>query len=107
MVRDETTDLIAAFLIGATLGIGATLLLRPERETGARKLLREIGAAPARVRSGAREAGARFSEAGREAASVFRDEVTGVVDAARDEILHTARSAVREARRSLRRRGRG
>jgi gas vesicle protein len=107
MVRDDTTDLIAAFLIGATLGIGATLLLRPERETGARRLLREMGAAPARVRTGARDAGARFAEAGREAASLFRDEVSGVVDAARDEILNTAQRAVKEARRSLRRQGRG
>jgi gas vesicle protein len=42
MMMDDRRDLIAAFAIGAVVGVGAALLLSPEQPTGARRLLRQI-----------------------------------------------------------------
>lgn len=110
MPRQDTTEFLAAFAVGTVLGIGATLLLRPEGRTAKERLLREItpqkrggrrpGAGPVR-RAPAREPrpargrhrhGHRVEiaedaiEAGRELLSEFRDEIRRIVDEARDEV---------------------
>jgi gas vesicle protein len=118
MAKDETADLVTAFLIGAALGIGATLLIRSEPESDAERILRQIGVARKRgakrmraahsaVSDGihaARERSKPMARAGRDALGGFRDEISALVDAARDEIVHTARDTVREARSALKRR---
>lgn len=41
-MMDDKRDYLAAFAIGAIVGVGATLLLAPSRPTGARRLLHEL-----------------------------------------------------------------
>jgi hypothetical protein len=114
MATDETADLVTAFLIGAALGVGAILLLRSEPENEVENILREVGLTG---RGGAkhRRAGTMQKRVRKlrkrvkqavpaEALDGFRDEIAGIVDAARNEIVHTAKNTVREARSALRRR---
>src|SRR3954449_12691304 len=99
MARQDTTDFLTAFAVGAVLGIGATLLLRGQPQTAKERLLRELkpyyrkkigGGRMARgVRRG-RAAGEIADDAidtGRELLSEFRDEVKRIVEDARDELV--------------------
>jgi len=101
MARDETTDFLTAFAVGAVLGAGATLLLRGGRpKTAKERLLRELkpyyrkkigGGKMARgVRRGRAAAADMADDAidtGRELLSEFRDEVKRIVEDARDELV--------------------
>lgn len=51
---EEKKDYWAAFVIGAIVGIGATLLLAPDAPSGARRILSEIEPALKRARKGGR-----------------------------------------------------
>lgn len=117
MAKQDTMDFVAAFAIGAVLGVGATLLLRGGNESDAQRLIREL--APLRKKAGkrmrrarktwssrARAAGAaseRAVESGREAVGDIRGQIADIVDTARREITHAARESVREARRAAKR----
>jgi gas vesicle protein len=100
MARQDTTDFLTAFAVGAVLGIGATLLLRSRPETAKERLLRELkphsrkkipGGRVARgVRRGRAAAVDMADDAihtGRELLSEFRDEVKRIVEDARDELV--------------------
>jgi gas vesicle protein len=100
MARQDTTDFLTAFAVGAVLGIGATLLLRSRPETAKERLLRELKPHYRKKIGGGRGArGVRRSRAaavdmaddaidtGRELLSEFRDEVKRIVEDARDELV--------------------
>jgi gas vesicle protein len=105
MARHDNNDFLAAFAIGAVLGVGATLLLRPEKPNPRKQLqkrlkphVRKMGRGARgrrRVRSGApppreQERGAGMQaeaiQAGRELLAEFRGEVQRILEEARDEL---------------------
>jgi gas vesicle protein len=106
MARD-TNDFLTAFGIGAALGLGAALLLRPERPNPRKQLqkrlkphVRKLSRSAARTRKAARAAargtGSGTSpdeviQAGRELLAEFRGEVTRILDEAREELRGLAR----------------
>jgi hypothetical protein len=107
MGRDETTDIVAAFLIGAALGIGATFLLRGDDEGEVVRALRKLRKQRPRQRatralSAARSAGEDLVGSGRNAAAALRDDASEIVASARKEILSLAREGVRRVRTSRR-----
>lgn len=102
MARQDTNDFLAAFAIGAALGVGATLLLRPEKPNPRKQLqkrlkphVRKLRKSAARSRKAghlpARSAAAEGMEddairAGRELLAEFRGEVQRILDEAREEL---------------------
>jgi gas vesicle protein len=120
MPRQDTTDFLTAFAIGTVLGIGATLLLRPEPRTARERVLRELKPhrrklrkSGARVRAGVREGAGATAEMtgevitiGRELLGEFRAEVQRILEDARDELRDIAADGGRGARH-VRRRVRG
>lgn len=108
MARDETTDIVAAFLIGAALGIGATLLLKDDDETDVERIVRRVrsmgGGRPARAMSSARGSGEDLVRVGRRTAAALRDEAADIIAAARDEIRSATRAGVRRVRKARSRR---
>ena len=125
MARQNTAEFLAAFAVGTVLGIGATLLLKPEPQSAKERLMRELKPYRKKMRKsagqmarGIRRGGAATAEvaddaidAGRELLSEFRDEVRRIVAEARDELgeaLEERRKAERrgsERRKGERRRG--
>ena len=124
MARQSTTEFLAAFAVGTVLGIGATLLLKPEPKSAKERLMRELKPYRKKMRKSAgqmargirrgRAATAEVADdaidAGRELLSEFRDEVRRIVSEARDELgeaLEERRKAERggERRKGERRRG--
>jgi hypothetical protein len=117
MARQDTIDFMAAFAIGAALGVGATLLLRSGNEDHTQRLIREI--APLRKEAGKRVRKARkhftkrmreasstgedLMETGREALGIFRGQVAEIIEGARKDIASAARDSLRQARRTARR----
>ncbi|MDQ3556767.1 MAG: hypothetical protein M3409_08315 [Gemmatimonadota bacterium] len=99
MPRQDTVDFLAAFAVGTVLGIGATLLLQPQRTAKERvvrqlkpyrkQMRRSYSQARSAVREGA-DATADLSgeaiAAGRDLLGDFRDEVAKVLEDARSEI---------------------
>ncbi len=120
MPRQDTTDFLTAFAIGTVLGIGATLLLRPEPRTARERVLRElkpyrkkVRKSRARVRQGVRDGAGASGEMtgevitiGRELLGEFRAEVQRILEDARDELRDIAEDGARGAR-GIRRRGAG
>jgi len=115
MARQDTTDFLTAFAVGAVLGIGATLLLRGRPQTAKERLLRELKPhrkkiGPGRVARGVRRGRAAAGEmaddaidTGRELLSEFRDEVKRIVDGARDELVEALEDKEPAARKRARR----
>jgi gas vesicle protein len=109
MPRQDTNDFLAAFGIGAVLGIGAALLLRPEKPNPRKQLqkrlrphVRKLGKKASRTRRAARavarEAGTSTDEvihAGRELLAEFRGEVARILDEAREELRELAEEQAR------------
>lgn len=109
MARQDTNDFLAAFGIGAVLGIGAALLLRPEKPNPRKQLQKRLkphvrtlskGAARTRkaARAAARQAGPSTDDvihAGRELLAEFRGEVTRILDEAREELRELAQEQAR------------
>lgn len=98
-MAEDRNDFIAAFAIGALLGIGATLLLAPPR-SGAGRILHEIEPALKRARKGSR----RVREETRKVAREFGKRGERALDAASDEVWRAARRKVKQARQALRNR---
>ncbi|HEX2077402.1 MAG TPA: YtxH domain-containing protein [Longimicrobium sp.] len=105
MARQDNNDFLAAFAIGAVLGVGATLLLRPEKPNPRKQLqkrlkphVRKLGRGARsrrRVRAAAppprerdRETGMQDDaiQAGRELLAEFRGEVQRILEEAREEL---------------------
>jgi len=100
MARQDN-DFLTAFAIGAALGVGATLLLRPEKPNPRKQLqkrlkphvrkLRKSAARGGKVRVAPRPRPAEGMEddairAGRELLAEFRGEVQRILDEAREEL---------------------
>lgn len=113
MPRQDTVDFLAAFAVGTVLGVGATLLLQPERtpkERVVRKLkpykkqLRKRYQNVAReVRHGTDATSDMTSEvigAGRELLGEFRSEVADILDQARSELSDLVQDQVKVIGRS-------
>ena len=100
MSRQDTTDFLTAFAVGAVLGAGATLLFRTQPVSAKDRLLRELkpyrrklgksaGHVARGLRKGGRATGALADDAidaGRELLSEFRDEVRRIVADAVEEV---------------------
>jgi len=88
----DSVGLVAAFAVGAILGVGATLLLRPEPPL-ARRLARRLSASGKRLSRtahraahGAGGAGEALTGAGREVLDQLRSELAELVGAAREQL---------------------
>ena len=111
MARQDSNDFLAAFGIGAVLGIGAAVLLRPEKPNPRKQLqkrlkphVRKLGKSASRTRKAARvvarETGTTTDDvihAGRELLAEFRAEVTRILDDAREELRGLAQEQSRPA----------
>ena len=102
MARHDTNDFLTAFAIGAALGVGATLLLRPEKPNPRKQLQKRLKPHVRKLRKGAarsgkagravpRAAAAEGMEddairAGRELLAEFRGEVQRILEEARGEL---------------------
>jgi gas vesicle protein len=102
MARQDTNDFLTAFAIGAALGVGATLLLRPDKPNPRKQLQKRLkpqmrklrkSAAKSRKAGGVapRPAAAEGMEddairAGRELLAEFRGEVQRILEEARGEL---------------------
>ena len=100
MARQDTTDFLTAFAVGAVIGAGATLLLRSQPPTAKERLMRELkpyrrklGKSAGQLSRGLRRRGRAGGDladdaidAGRELLSEFRDEVKRIVADAVEEV---------------------
>jgi gas vesicle protein len=100
MARQDTTDFLTAFAVGAVIGAGATLLLRSQPRSAKERLMRELkpyrrklgksaGQISRGLRRGTRATGGLADDAidaGRELLSEFRDEVKRIVADAVEEV---------------------
>lgn len=104
MPRQDTVDFLTSFAIGTVLGIGATLLLQPERRpkrSVARRVKvdgKELKRSFSNVRAGARRSGvapealtSEAIDAGRELLDEFRTEVQEILREAREELRELSR----------------
>jgi gas vesicle protein len=103
MARQDSSDFLTAFAIGAALGVGAALLLGPEKPNPRKQLqkrlkphARKLGRSAARARKAGRrvrrvpraaQVGTEDAiHAGRELLAEFRGEVARILDEAREEL---------------------
>lgn len=116
MPRQDTVDFMTAFAVGTVLGIGATLLLQPNRTPKDRVLRqlkpyrKQMKRSYSQVREGMRAGRGATSEltgevigAGRELLDEFRAEVADILDNARDELRGIAGSQRKDLSRGLKR----
>jgi gas vesicle protein len=115
MPRQDTVDFLAAFAVGTVLGIGATLLLQPER-TPTQRLARQWKPYRKRVGKGLRNTREALRDsadatgdmtgdvvsAGRELLGEFRKEVGKILDDARDEVQDMTQRQGKDLSKSLR-----
>ncbi|CAN5808162.1 hypothetical protein BH23GEM6_BH23GEM6_20290 [soil metagenome] len=107
MPRQDTVDFLTAFAVGTVLGIGATLLLQPERTPKQRVLKqvkpyrKQMKRSYGHVREGVREGSEATAEmtgeligAGKELLSEFRAEVADILGDARSELSVMLREQV-------------
>ena len=116
MPRQDTVDFLTAFAVGTVLGIGATLLLQPER-TPKQRVLRQMKPYRKKIRKsfsqvrgglrGGREAtGELTSEAisaGRELLGEFRSEVADILRDAREEMQDLMQAQAKDLSKGVRR----
>ena len=103
MARHESNDFLTAFAIGAALGVGATLLLRPEKPNPRKQLQKRLKPHVRKLRKSAaktRQAGGGMAprpaaaegmeddaiRTGRELLAEFRGEVQRILEEAREEL---------------------
>jgi gas vesicle protein len=109
MPRQDSVDFLTAFAVGAVLGIGATLLLKPEptpRERVVRQLKpygKQMRKSYKQFSKGVREGTDATSDltsevihAGRELLGEFRGEVTEILDQARADLRDIVEDQVKE-----------
>lgn len=116
MARQDTVDFLTAFAVGTVLGIGATLLLTPERTPKQRivkqlkpyrkQMRKSYARAREAVRDGSSATGDLTSEvvsAGKELLGEFRHEVADILDDARKELRVLVQDQVKEMSRGRKR----
>ena len=118
-MRDtDSVDLFTAFAIGAMIGVGATLLLRPDPPTAGEQIFKRFKPVAKRARKAAhrvsrraergleqsRAAGREIGNAGKYIYEELRDQIDEIISSARSELSDSARKQLKNARRSLRRR---
>jgi gas vesicle protein len=114
--RQDTLDFMTAFAVGTVLGIGATLLLRPERTPKERvvrqlkpyrkKMRRSYSQVSEAVREGSdatSELTAEIVSAGRDLLGDFGDEVARILSDARSDLREQAQAQAKELRKGARR----
>lgn len=120
MPQRETTDFATAFAIGAVLGIGAMLLLRPRPSSRVERIVKEIEpyrrkavrrARRARKRGGTTspvraERRGELVSAGRDLLGEFRGELADLLSGAREELARSVEDQLSQAQKKLRRRAR-
>lgn len=113
MARQSTTEFLAAFAVGTVLGIGATLLLKPEPKTAKERLMHElkpyrkkmqrsagqVSRGLKRGRAATADVADDAIDAGRELIAEFRDEVRRIVSEARGELSDALEDRLKAARR--------
>jgi gas vesicle protein len=116
MPRQDTVDFLTAFAVGTVLGIGATLLLQPERTPKQRVLKqmkpyrKQMRRSYEHVRQGVREGSGATAEmtgelvgAGRELLGEFRAEVADILGDARGELEKMMRDQVKDLGKGVKR----
>lgn len=117
MPRQDTVDFLTAFAVGTVLGIGATLLLQPEKPSPRQRIVKQLKPYRRRlersygqVRGGVREGAGATSDltgevitAGRELISEFREEVAQILGDARNDLQELAQGQVRGVARQAKR----
>ncbi len=114
MPRQDNVDFITAFAVGTVLGIGATILLQPERSRRERvirqlkpyrkQMRRNYSQAREAVRGGTdatAELSGEFVAAGREILGEFRSEISEVLADARNELQEMVEERTRRAGKGL------
>jgi gas vesicle protein len=91
MARQDTNDFLAAFGIGAVLGIGAAVLLRPDKPNPRKQLqkrlkphVRKLGKSASRTRKAARVAAREAGPTTDEVIHEAREELRGLADEAQE-----------------------
>jgi gas vesicle protein len=117
MADRENVDFVTAFAIGAVLGVGAALLLRPSRPTGLERIRKELKPygrkamqQASRARSGiargagsALESGEELVSSTRDVLKDFRHEVDDIVSGARKDLSRAVENHLKTARKAARR----
>ena len=115
MERDQTTDYVTAFVVGAAVGVGAALLFAPKPPTRRERIMKELKpyrkemekrASRARKQVGKQAAaatdwGEEMVEASRAVVADMRGEIAGMVADARGEIADAVASQLESAQKSL------
>ena len=110
MAQQDSNDFLTAFAIGAALGVGAALLLRPEKPNPRKQLqkrlkphVRKLGKSASRTQKAARRARRQSPEltddairTGRELLAEFRGEVARILDEARGELRELAQEQAQQ-----------
>jgi gas vesicle protein len=115
MPRQDTVDFLTAFAVGTVLGVGATLLLQPDRSPRTRvvrqlkpyrKQIRDSYKNVSRgIKSGSDATSELTSEvigAGRELLSEFRSEVADILEQARSEFGEIVSEQAKDLRKNAR-----
>jgi gas vesicle protein len=115
--RPDLAEFLGAFAVGAIIGAGATLLLRPEPKRGTARIRQDLAPYGRRVRKNTQVARRNFA-AGADAASAaaealgqagrtlihdLREEVAEIVGTARADLSETVNEQVGQAVKLLRR----
>lgn len=115
MADRDTTEFLTAFAIGAVLGVGATLLLRPQPPSARERVGRELegyrkraGKGARRARKGierrlegARERGGDALSGGADIAENVREEIADLVASAKQEIARAVEGQVKDLEKAL------
>lgn len=113
MPRQDTVDFVAAFAVGTVLGIGATLLLQPER-TPQERVTRKLKPYKKQVRKNYRNLSRELREsgdatadlttevigAGRELLGEFRTEVAEILEGARADLKDLVQDQIKDLGRT-------
>jgi gas vesicle protein len=116
MPRQDTVDFLTAFAVGTVIGIGATLLLQPDRSPRTR-IVRQIKPYRKQLRKSYKDVSRGFRSgsdatseltseiigAGRELLGEFRAEVADILEQARSELGDIVSQQVDNARKGARR----
>lgn len=117
MAQQETNDFVTAFVIGAVVGVGATLLLKPDPPTRTERVMKGLEPYRKRMRKSTKRARKGLSHgagaaadlsqelagASRQVLGDFRSELSELLAEAREEISDAIADQVRTTRKGVRR----